>query len=279
MNLVETDWRALSVAAQIRHLEVEGYVVLPDALGPDALEQLRCETRQLPTQTSTYHERQGNATVEPQWQGEAMGELIANPPVIKFLQRVLGPELIFFNGSYRYYEPGAIGVVLHTDGYPYGASIGGYIWTSPVSLRVSYYLDDLDEETGPFRILPRSHICLHPDARAYVRYESHPEEVALPVRAGDAVLFGPRVFHGAHPHRGQKGLRRVLLYSYRPAWASPVQPVEEWPPEDLEKAPPSARPFLAPLNTKGWQWDLDHRPEDMLRSGSGANPSRWGEGD
>ena len=144
MNLVATDWRTLSAAAQIRHLEVEGYVVLPDALGRDALEELRRETRQLPTQTSTYHELQGSATVEPQWQGEAMGELIANPPVIKFLQRVLGPELIFFNGSYRYYEPGAIGVVLHTDGYPYGASIGGYIWTSPVSLRVSYYLDDLD---------------------------------------------------------------------------------------------------------------------------------------
>ena len=45
MNLVETDWRTLSVAAQIRHLEVEGYVVLPDALGPDALEELRRETR------------------------------------------------------------------------------------------------------------------------------------------------------------------------------------------------------------------------------------------
>ena len=35
MNLVETEWRALSVSAQIRHLEVEGYVVLPDALALD----------------------------------------------------------------------------------------------------------------------------------------------------------------------------------------------------------------------------------------------------
>ena len=61
MNLVATDWRTLSAAAQIRHLEVEGYVVLPDALGRDALEELRRETRQLPTQPSTYHELQGSA--------------------------------------------------------------------------------------------------------------------------------------------------------------------------------------------------------------------------
>ncbi len=275
MNIVTTDWKLLSSAAQIRHLEVEGYVVLPNALSPDALEQLRRESDRLPTQLSSYNNLQGSSTVQPQWHGDALGELIANPPVVAFLQRAMGEDLIFFNGSYRYYDPGAIGVVLHTDGYPYGASIGGYLWTAPVSIRIAYYLDDLTADNGPFRILPRSHICLHPQARAYVRYESHPEEVALPVQAGDAVLFGPRVFHGAHPHRGDRGQRRVLFYSYRPAWASPLQEVEEWDPDDLAKAPPSARPFLAPLNTKGWQWDLDHRPEDMLTEGPGANPSRW----
>ena len=32
MKIVTTDWRALSLPEQVRHLEVEGYVVLPDAL-------------------------------------------------------------------------------------------------------------------------------------------------------------------------------------------------------------------------------------------------------
>ena len=51
-------------------------------------------------------------------------------------------------------------------------------------------------------------------------------------------------------------------------------------PEDLAKAPEVARRFLQPLNTKGWNWELDHRPEDMFeREGVGINPSRWGAED
>lgn len=278
MNLITTDWRTLSLPEQIRHLEVEGYVVLPDALMPEQLDHLRAETAQLPTEHSSYHDRQGNATCQPQWHGRALGELIANPPVIDFLERVIGNDIIFFSGGYRYYEPGAVGVAMHTDGYPYGSNLGGYLWTSPVIVRVSYYLDDLTVENGPFRLLPRSHLCLHPDAQPYIRYDVHPEEVALVAKAGDAVLFGPRIFHGAHPYTGATGIRRVLLYGYRPAWASPVQPVDEWEAEDLAKAPDQARRFLQPLNTKGWNWELDHRPEDMFgREGAGVNPSRWGE--
>ena len=280
MNLVTTDWRALSLPEKIRHLEVEGYVVLPDALMPEQLDHLRAETAQLPTEHSSYHDRQGNATCQPQWHGSALGELIANPPVIDFLERVIGNDIIFFSGGYRYYEPGAVGVAMHTDGYPYGSNLGGYLWTSPVIVRVSYYLDDLTAENGPFRLLPRSHLCLHPDAQPYIRYDAHPEEVALAAKAGDAVLFGPRIFHGAHPYTGTTGIRRVLLYGYRPAWASPVQPVDEWEAEDLAKAPDQARRFLQPLNTKGWNWELDHRPEDMFgREGAGVNPSRWDEMD
>ena len=280
MNIVTTDWRTLSPPEQIRHLEVEGYVVLPDALTPEQLEQLREETAQLPTEHSSYHDRQGNATCQPQWHGRALGELIANPPVIDFLERVIGQDIIFFSGGYRYYEPGAIGVAMHTDGYPYGSNLGGYLWTAPVIVRVSYYLDDLTPENGPFRLLPRSHLCLHPDAQPYIRYDAHPEEVALPAQAGDAVLFGPRIFHGAHPYEGTTGIRRVLLYGYRPAWASPVQPVDEWDPDDLAKAPDIARRFLQPLNTKDWSWELNHRPEDMFgREGTGVNPSRWGNVD
>ena len=154
MNIVKTDWRTLSLPEQIRHLEVEGYVVLPDALTPETLEQLRTETAQLPTEHSSYHNRQGNATCQPQWHGHALGELIANPPVIDFLERVIGPDIIFFSGGYRYYEPGAIGVAMHTDGYPYGSNLGGYLWTAPVIVRVSYYLDDLTPENGPFRHPP-----------------------------------------------------------------------------------------------------------------------------
>jgi hypothetical protein len=43
------------------------------------------------------------------------------------------------------------------------------------------------------RVVPHSHLSMHADANPYKRYESHPEEVMVPVAAGSAVLINLRV--------------------------------------------------------------------------------------
>ena len=278
MKIEATNWQALSTAERIRYLEVEGYVVIPDAMTPEQLEAVREEVTRLPMQMNAYHHLQGATIREPQWDSPACGELIANTPVIEYLEHVIGDDIVFISGGYRYYDPGAIGVAFHTDGYPYGSNLGGWLWTCPVIVRVSYYLDDLTEEMGAFRIVPRSHICIHSDANPYLRFDEHPEEVGLLAKAGDAVIFMSQIFHAAAPNISDRQ-RRVLLYGYRPSWAGPLQPVDEWNPEDLAKAPESAERFLQPLNTKGWQWELQNRPAHMYgREAPGVNPSRWGDG-
>ena len=67
-------------------------------------------------------------------------------------------------------------------------------------------------------------------------------------KAGDAVLFHCR----DHPRgaaswaRGARG--RARFFSYRPGWAAPLSPVEEWPDEVVRGATPELRALLAGQN-------------------------------
>ena len=110
-----------------------------------------------------------------------------------------------------------------------------------------------------------------------MRYKSHPEEITLVVPAGSAVLVPSLLFHGSHPNKDPRP-RELLQFGYRPAWAGPVQSVDEWTPELVENAPEVAKPFLRSLNTTGEQFEQEHKPAGMTTSAPGINPSRWGDG-
>ncbi len=74
-----------------------------------------------------------------------------------------------------------------------------------------------------------------------------------------------------HRHRGGG----FIQFGYRPAWAGPVQPMEEWDPDLVAAAPKQAKPFLQSLNTTGGTWGLEHKPAGMTTAAPGINPSRW----
>lgn len=54
---VDTPWAELSLGERIRHLEVEGYVVLPGLLSSHLVSQLRGELAGVPTQGADYTDK------------------------------------------------------------------------------------------------------------------------------------------------------------------------------------------------------------------------------
>ena len=48
------DWSKLAFGEQLRQLELEGYLVLPDLLTPDHIARLKEETSKLPTRSVDY---------------------------------------------------------------------------------------------------------------------------------------------------------------------------------------------------------------------------------
>ena len=276
MRIDETDFTSFTLGQRIRHLEVEGYVVLPDMLDAQQIARLDTELANVPMQHKDYSEAQ-TYHLEPQWRSGAVAELIAHPPMIEFLEAVLGPDIIFTRGLFTRTLSGSPEISLHTDGQPFGSSIFGYEGSSPRLLRVLYYLEDLTPERAPFRLVPRSHLSFHADANPYVRYSSHPGEITLCPTAGSAVVIPVNLFHGTHPNRHPTH-RSLLQLGYRPDWAGPVQPMEEWDSEALAGAPPETRRFLRNLNTTGEAWDQSHKPKGMKSKATGINPERWNEG-
>jgi ectoine hydroxylase-related dioxygenase (phytanoyl-CoA dioxygenase family) len=181
----ERDWSALSLGERIRQLEVEGYLVIPDLLDAQQRARLKAETRTLPTRAVDYSVHQ-QVYSNPQFRGTAIAELAAHPPMLAFLHELFGPDVVLMSYAFARSEPGHPGISLHADGQPYGSDIFGFEGSCPWLVRVLYYLDDLTRDVSPFRVVPRSHLSMHADGNPYQRFESHPEEVMVPVRAGGA---------------------------------------------------------------------------------------------
>ncbi len=272
-SIDDRDWGLLSVGERIRQLEVEGYVVLPGLLSAEQVLALKSQTAALPLKSVDYSPAQEYCH-DVQFRGGAITELIGQPEMIRFLKRLFGDELLMMHYAYAKSGPGHPGISLHTDGQPYGSEIFGYEGSCPFLVRVLYYLDDLTADVSPFRVVPRSHLCMHGDANPYKRYESHPEERYVCAKAGSVVLINHRVFHGNAPNRGQRA-RELLAIAYRPAWASPIAEVKPWPAEEVARLPAALKPFFGDRNRRDWDFAGANKPAKMAQEAPGMNPSRW----
>lgn len=270
-----TDWSSLTTPQRIGHLELEGYVVLPDMVPPGEVAKIKAELDRLPTKATDYSENQrGHSDVQWSESPHAI-ELIALPAMVEFLSALFGDELICTSCVFALSRPGHPGIAIHTDSQPYGSAIFGPQASAPRLVRVLYYLDDLTPERSPLKVIPRSHLSLHADANPYKRYLSHPEEVMVTCRAGSAAIINQAIFHANYPNRSQED-RRMLAIAYRPAWAGPIAEVPEWDPDKVAKLPPHVRPLFKSLNTRKIDYHVGNRPPDMASEAPGINPSRWG---
>lgn len=276
MNIDDTDFTTMSRSEQIRYFEVEGYVVLPGLLTSEIIAKLKEELADAAMSHTSYSTAQTRSDVQPQWISRTAAELIGYPPMTEFLTDLLGPDIVFTRGFFQRTLHGSPGISMHTDGQPHGSNLFGYEGSCPRLLRVLYYLDDLTPQRAPFRLIPRSHLSFHADASPYARYKSHPEEITLVVPAGSAVIIPSLTLHGSHPNLDPRP-RELLQLGYRPAWAGPIQPVDEWDADLVAGAPEIAKPFLQSLNTTGQAWEQEHKPAGMKTEAPGINPSRWGD--
>ena len=164
---------------------------------------------------------------------------------------------------------------LHTDSHPYGTSDWGYAFSAPRQVRVLYYLDDLTPDVAPLRVVPRSHLSMHPDANPYKRYPSHPDERVITAPAGTAVVINLALFHANGPNTGARA-REMIALSYRPAWCGPtVQDVEPWPDDVIDSLPPQVRELCGDRNQRATHSEPGMPPIDPRTSAPGISPRRW----
>ncbi len=123
----------------------------------------------------------------------------------------------------------------HQDSMDWNHPKSALPWPSTIFL--SYYLVDTTRANGCLRVIPGTHrkrIDLHdqlPDAHGpeiqavdetHLAFMPHPDEIDIPVKAGDLVIADGRVLHAAWPNNSAQ--RRPLLLSWWRVFPFPSVP-------------------------------------------------------
>ena len=101
MNIDWTDFDSFTRAQQVRHFEVEGYVVLPEMLDPGQIARLKTELADVPMEPRPYSQYLTSSITQVQWISRAAAELIGHPPMIDFLSALMGPDIVFTRGAFQ----------------------------------------------------------------------------------------------------------------------------------------------------------------------------------
>jgi len=233
--------------AQRLFYEANGYLVIPQALGPEELADVRAaadraEARwradmSLPgARGDTLHQVQAPVEYD-----EALLRLLWHPTVFPSVRAILGDDVQMIDNDYFITPP-------HTPkthvGWHHDVGMPGvYHPLSTLMVKVFYLLTGVDADSGGTAMIPGSH--------------RFPAEVPLPTgepgrtpgavqmmgKAGDAYLFNGRVYHAAVNNDSDRA-RRVLIYNYGHFWMKQWSGYEPSEALKAKAATPLARQLL-----------------------------------
>lgn len=240
---------APSFVADVRRtFDVQGYVIIPNALDPAHLGRLRSylDGVELPAT--------GN------WgplldKGDDFLSLADNPAVFPHVLALLGGNLQVLTSHVTVLPPNAGPSQWHEDGprpWPYPAVDGR---RPLLLLRVGYFMEDISvPERGNVVCLPGSHNVSFNRSGDPDALWKHPALKTLTAPEGSAVLFHQALWHSTSPNRVDSP-RRALYLAYGPTWHRQYDWIQ--PPDEL----------LARVDA------LPSPRRELLRQLSGAMPS------
>ena len=135
---------------------------------------------------------------------------LTNKRLLDFAEMIIGPHVQLESITYRRTAPQGTNTNLvlgfHRDMFAEFPQEG--VYHRPLLFNALSYLQDLDDENGPLRIIPGSHLkalSLTPEERK----QPHPDEVIVYPTAGDVA-----VFHNAMVHSGTANYSKDYRYLF-----------------------------------------------------------------
>ena len=128
-------------------------------------------------------------------------EVIRNTRLTHAARSLIGNDVQLLAMDLLFTPPGKGAVAWHRD--------VEFTCNKTLSMNTAIYLDDMNENNGPLRIVPGSHRTDQPPAKSGT---VEPREVIVPVSAGDAVFFDAGLLHSGSPNRSAR--RRLALFPY-----------------------------------------------------------------
>lgn len=211
----------------------EGYVLIENVLPQAFLEELRAETeRQIAGHVEAHDVR---------YQGQLIDVHAADSAVVdKLLNWQPTADALAAMGFGDFRAEGKIIILTkEVDGPPLYWHQDWIFWDDPLSLSpwpqvvaLNYYLSDTSVENGCLKVIPGSHrkrfpihdrmVPAHEGGARFVSeddpvmFSDDPDQVQVPVKAGDLVLLDARTLHAAGRNRTRERRTLVLAWHLRP---------------------------------------------------------------
>ncbi len=262
---------------KFEQLITDGFCLAENVLDPDMLSRLQQTTNQLLDAQSDekYDEQRSTGSMVDVGSHPIFAELVAYPPARTVLEALgfLRPK--WMSGYVISKPPESPALFWHQDWW--GWNDPSSYTPLPQQLFLMYYLVDTTPRNGCLRLLRGSHLNRHrmhdevPNAHTdelrrvtdpdHPAYQSIPEEVDVPVKAGDLVIGDSRLLHSAHANKSD--LRRTVIT----LWYFPYF--------DLLSA--GLRAAIArPREFDGWDKEAKARTADFIPIYDGtAEPVAW----
>ena len=248
--------------------DLNGYLILKDAVEPELLEALNAEfdrfPRDLPQgdwygncQRRDYNQKTGLELHQCIELGGPFLQLIDHPSWIDLVRRYCGEqnsyvEGLFIDESLASVRESGGHHSIHSGGYR-GALRGKYHYEHGVfrcgQVNIILALTDVGPGDGPTMVIPGSHKSNfpHPETSRYGVdvIDDVTGTVPLYLNQGDVLLFCDGLMHGGG-ERTNPGERRVTIYRYGPLWAV-TRFGYQYSPELLASLTPAQRKILEPV--------------------------------
>ncbi len=235
----------------------EGYVLVENVLSQAFLEELRAETERLIASHVESPELrfQGQHIYVKAAENALIDSLLTWKPAYEALAD-LGFEDFTSHGSTIILtkEAGGPPLYWHQDHMEWNDPLSLAPW--PLKIALNYYLTDTSPENGCLKVIPGSHLKRFPlhdrlvpaheqgarfiDEDHPTMFSDDPDQVYVPVKAGDLVLLDGRILHAADRNRTDVRRTLVLAWHSRPRNTIP----DFWQggiPEEIARRDPQAK--------------------------------------
>lgn len=222
--------------------DTQGYLVVEDALSDDELarvqeafhhvkDKTQEEWRQAIAKSPDFKPYGLGPTAHVVYpvvtHGDVFLDLLEHPSTISIAEAFLGPDIMMIDNA-LHVKPA--GTKTHTRWHR-DATTWSYPseeWTEAdktaweqmracetpfFKIKIFFFVEDVDEETGPFSVVPGSHKLDVETVPQYDNLNDMPNHVKLAGKAGAAVLWNGYIWHTAMDNVDTKP-RQMLLYNY-----------------------------------------------------------------
>ena len=231
----------------------DGFCRFPGVLDASTLTALLAASgRMLAALSAEEQERtRAQGSLLPTTGDPAFADLIARPKALAALAALGFPHPTFTDGYVISKPGGSPRLFWHYDWFAWGDPYShGPV---PPQVFAMYYLSDTTPENGCLRVIPGSHVRhnpLHdllrePHSHALSRasgagdateFSTRPDEVDVPVTAGDLLIGDARLLHAAHANRTMERRTLVTLW-YQPDFAGMPEPIQAQMAAKAQQAP------------------------------------------